>query len=58
MVESAIDFCEEEFKMKSLMVLVGSGLADGTDETFVAAGGVDTDEIENLAVMEVAFWTF
>lgn len=58
MVEGAIDFCEEEFKVKSLMVFVGGGLADGTDETFVAAGRVDTDEIEDLAVMEVAFWTF
>ena len=41
--------------MHGLVVFVLGGLADGTDEAFVLAGGVDADEIEDFSLVHVAF---
>jgi len=36
------------------MLVVGGALADGTDESFVAAAWIDADEVEHFSLVEVA----
>ena len=36
------------------MLVVGGALADWTDESLVAAAGIDADEVEHFSFVEVA----
>ncbi len=54
-VEGAVDFCEEKFEVEGLVSLVSGVLADGADESFVTAGGIDANEIEDLSLVQLTF---
>jgi hypothetical protein len=52
-VEGAVDLGEEELEVQVLVALVGGVLTDGAYQPLCAAGRVDADEVQHLALVQL-----